>query len=189
MNCSQTFAALIVLSLLTGRAAAQWSGEIVVNVRSPGGAQTQPREEDAFLNGYRARVSGQVLLYHSAHPDAEDALLVRSNSEARSISWVTDTLRNPAGKQFITFIWLAGLERSGWGESAKGHPFQFFINGEHYFTFRNFKDTTDRDWKVSGKGDAELSFHAQMTDKFGDLVGFTFSKYAGNFRRACRRCR
>ena len=47
----------------------------------------QPEFEELLLNGYRTTVSGQVLGYHSSHPDADQALLARANREAHSISW------------------------------------------------------------------------------------------------------
>src|SRR4030042_4117496 len=45
-----------------------------------------------YINGYQKTVSGQILAYHSSHPDADSALLVRANKEVNSIAWMTDPL-------------------------------------------------------------------------------------------------
>ncbi len=148
--------------------------DILVNVTSGAVDAHSASRSAAYLNGYRKTISGQVIDYHSSHPDAVAALIVRAQSDVHSISWETDSLRNPSGEEFVTFIWLAGLERAGWGESKTGHPFVLSINGEKSFTFRNFKDSTATHWSIPGKNDARLTFEARTADKFGDLFGTMF---------------
>jgi len=173
---------LLLILLLSGVSSSSVSArqaghEIIVNVRNDMKSRLRPsHEEPTFINGYRSTLSGQVIIYHSAHPDAEAALLVRANSEVHSISWQTDTIPAQSADGNIRFIWLAGLERSGWGESKSGHAFDLFINGDRWFTFRNFKDSTASHWTVPGKDGAELSFVARMADKFGDQFGYMFLK-------------
>jgi alpha-mannosidase len=161
---------LLAPSLLV--VAQQSKNAIVINVIE----KNKSESREILLNGYRTSISGQVLGYHSSHPDADQALLSRANKEAHSIVWETDTLAGATPDEFYHFIWLAGLERSGWGESKTGHRFDLLINGKQWFTFKNFKDSTDRDWHVSGKDGSELSFKAQMADRFGDLFGYMFMK-------------
>jgi hypothetical protein len=126
------------------------------------------------LNGYRAALQGQVLGYHSSHPDAETALLARARREAQTIAWETEALPESAAGEYYRFIWLAGLERAGWGNTKISHKFDFHINGQRWFTFENRKDSTAQKWKIFGKDGAELSFEAQMADKFGDVFGYMF---------------
>jgi hypothetical protein len=142
---------------------------IIINV-------TQTQSPKTFLNGYRASVSGQTITYHSSHPDAEVALIARARREVSTIAWETDTLSAPAQSEFYQFVWLAGLEHAGWGNTKISHKFDFLINGQRWFTFENRKDSTAQKWKISGKNDAELSFEALNTDKFGDLFGHMFLK-------------
>ncbi len=168
---------LFLIPTWSGPASAQINRpEITVDVRHEKGAD---REAPAYLNGYRERIDGQIIQYHSSHPDAEAALIVRANSEAHSATWLTDTIPQHADGDSLQFLWLAGLERSGWGESKTGHAFNFLINGQHWFTFRNFKDSTAPHWSVRGKDGATLSFSAQMADRFGDQFGYMYLKLPG----------
>jgi len=155
-----------VLFILNG--VAQQQEEIVISV-----TQGKSASSETYLNGYHNSVSGMDFSYHSSHPDAEEALLVRAQYDVHSIEWQTDTLTVPQGRDFYKFIWLAGLDRAGWG-GGPSHRFDFFINGEHWFTFENYKDSTAKNWKVIGKDGAALSFEAHVVDKFGDLFGYMF---------------
>ncbi len=169
---------ILLISTWSGPVSAQINrSEITVDVRHEKGAD---REPPAYLNGYRERIDGQIIQYHSSHPDAEAALIVRANSEAHAASWLTDTIPAHVDGDSLTFLWLAGLERSGWDESKTGHPFNLLINGQHWFTFRNFKDSTAPHWSVQGKDGATLSFSAQMADRFGDQFGYMYLKLPKN---------
>jgi alpha-mannosidase len=132
------------------------------------------RANEAYLNGYRKTVDGQTLEYHSSHPDAGSALLVRAQKETHSISWETDSLISLQPGDYYKFVWLAGIEKSGWGESAPVHAFTLFINDEQWFVFKNTKDSTAYQWTVKGKDGSELSFKSQIVDKYGDLFGYMF---------------
>jgi hypothetical protein len=126
-----------------------------------------------YINGYQKTVSGQVLAYHSSHPDADSALLVRANTEVNSIAWLTDPLPADYRGDFYNLVWLAGLERQGW-PGNEVHSFDFLINGDHWFTFRNLKDSGAMKWAVAGKQGAELSFESVIADRAGDLFGYMF---------------
>jgi len=139
---------------------------IVINI-----IQSSPGQ--ALVNGYRRTLHGQVLAYHSAHPDADSALLVRANREAPSIAWETDPLPSAAQGDDYRIVWLAGLEREGWpGKDV--HNFDLYVNGDRWFTFRNLKDAGAVKWTVAGKGGSELSFEATTVDRAGDLFGYMF---------------
>ncbi|TLY33116.1 MAG: hypothetical protein E6K56_01650, partial [Ignavibacteria bacterium] len=172
---------LIICSLFSLSAAGSLAAqarrtEIVINVTQKGtdrgrGANTPSPE--SYVNGYRSSLNGQVLSYHSSHPDADKALLVRANREVHSITWETDTLADP-GTAMYRLVWLAGLDRAGWGENAQAHTFRLLINGSPWFTFKNYKDSTAEHWSVAGRDGANLSFRSEMADKFGDLFGYMF---------------
>jgi alpha-mannosidase len=81
-----------------------------------------------------------------------------------------------AHSNFIQFIWLAGIEAKGFAEEVESHNFDFLINGQRWFTFRNAKDDTAKKWKVTGKNGSELTFNAAMVDKAGDLFGYMILK-------------
>ena len=65
---------------------------------------------------------------------------------AHAAAWMTDTIPAHREGETLQFIWLAGLERSGWGRPGDGHVFRMSIDGTPWFTFRNYKDSTDRAW-------------------------------------------
>jgi alpha-mannosidase len=128
-----------------------------------------------YVNGYRRSLSGQVLAYHSSHPDADSALLARANGETAAISWETDPLPASAEGDFYQLIWLAGLEREGW-PGQEVHAFDFYVDGQLWFTFHNLKNENAKKWKVPGPQGAELSFEATMVDRAGDLFGYMYLK-------------
>jgi hypothetical protein len=169
----------VLLGTVCGVAAAAQRTEsgIMIRVTQAGAEAAQPGfGAGEFLNGYRATVSGYAMKYHSAHPDAEMALIVRARRDQHSISWETDPLPEADTGEYYRFVWLAGIEQQGWGEGKQSHTFEFFINGERWFTFRNFRDATAKKWKLTGRDGAELSFEGATADKFGDLFGYMFLK-------------
>jgi hypothetical protein len=155
---------------LSPQARAQSSKEITIDVTGP--TEGAAAKETGFLNGWAQSVDGQTISYHSAVPGATDALIVRAQRIAHSITWKTDPLSDSGADASYHLLWLAGLEFSGWTEDKNEHTFEFFINGKHFFTFKNAKDATARKWTVHGEDGAELSFVSTTADKFGDLFGY-----------------
>ncbi len=129
------------------------------------------RAAPAYLNGYRESLGGATISYHSSHPDVEDALICRARRDAGSIEWRGDTLPAQFAGDSYRYIWLAGIERIGWGNPKGERTFNLFVDGVKYFTFTNRKDSTAAAWRVRGEGGAELEFRSTFTDKFGDLFG------------------
>jgi hypothetical protein len=144
------------------------ANRILINVTQTTGAAS-------YVNGYRKTLNGQTLAYHSSHPDADSALLVRANKEAPSISWETDPLPVASQGDYYQLVWLAGLEWEGW-PGKEVHTFHLYVNGDRWFTFTNLKDSGARKWKVGGEGGAELSFEATTVDRAGDLFGYMYLK-------------
>ena len=146
----------------------QRDGQIVVRVSES--ASTRAATSPTYLSGYQSSVNGQTIEYHSSDPDADMALIVRAQSIAHSISWQTDPMPKQAGS-FAQFIWVAGIECAGFEGEKDSHQFDFLIDGQRWFTFKNAKDSTAKNWQISGKDGAELSFATVVKDKFGDLFG------------------
>jgi hypothetical protein len=121
------------------------------------------RKQIAVTAGYAGRLDGAVLAYHSSHPEADTALLVRANREVGEIRWQTDTVPSAGAP---TFAWVAGLS------GGKGvHRFELLVNNRSCFTFQSSLDSTVRDWTVPGCG-GTLRFHAIMADRYSDLFGW-----------------
>ena len=150
----------------------QKSGEeIRINIRQTVDS-LNPIDAGTYLNGYRKSISGERITYRSSHPDADVALLVRARKEARSIAWETDSIPDIYAGDRYRFIWLGGLECAGFQNPDEVHSFEFTVNGERWFTFRNLKDSTAKSWKVTNPNGAVLSFEAMVVDRAGDLFGY-----------------
>jgi len=157
----------------------QTGKEIVIEVKD---ALSQPSAARRYVSGYHSSVDGETIHYHSPDPDADSALLVRGQNVAPSISWETGPMPD-VHSDFTQFIWLAGIECAGFTGEVESHNFDFLINGQRWFTFRNAKDDTAKNWKITGKDGSELTFNAAMTDRAGDLFGYmTLTVPAKDFR-------
>src|ERR1700751_4396691 len=148
--------------------------EVVIEVKD---ASSQPLGiPTRYISGYRASVQGQTIDYHSPDPDADSALLVRAQTSTPSISWETDPIGD-VPDDLVEFIWLAGIECAGFAGEPTSHNFDFLINGQLWFTFRNAKDDKAKNgWTFSGRGGSSLTFNTTMTDKAGDLFGYMVLK-------------
>jgi len=165
-------AGFVLLAL--GCAIGQQTGEevmIEVNDASPQSTASAER----YVSGYHSSVQGQTIQYHSSDPDVDSALLVRGQSVAPSISWETDPMPD-VSSGFAQFIWLAGIEGAGFAGETESHSFDFLIDDQRWFTFKNAKDDTAKNWKVTGKDGSELAFNAAMADRAGDLFGYMVLK-------------
>jgi hypothetical protein len=129
----------------------------------------QPVREARMINGYARTVSGTALAYHSSHPDAKSALLVRAQ-QGQSAIWESDTLVEAARNGFYHLVWLAGLERRGL-DTLTPHHFHLLVNGKPCVDFTNRKDSSATEWSLAGVDGAVLSFHADLEDRYGDLFG------------------
>ena len=146
---------------------------IVIEVKD---ALSQPSAAaDRYVSGYHSSVDGATIRYHSPDPNADSALLVRGQDVAPSISWETDPMPD-VGSDFTQFIWLAGIERGGFPGEVEIHDFDFLINGQRWFIFRNARGDSAKNWKVTGKDGSVLTFNATMTDNAGDLFGYMVLK-------------
>ena len=177
--CAGFLGLLLTAGQLPSSNAQQIQNQIVIRVTEVALTTPSPTTPlGSYLNGYHSSINGQTIEYHSSDPDADSALLVRAQSIAHSISWETDPI--PAAfSGYSQFIWLAGIECAGFEGEKDSHSFDFLINGQHWFTFRNTKDSTAKNWKLEGKDGAELSFASVMTDKVGDLFGYMVLKLPG----------
>ena len=146
---------------------------IVIEVKD---ALPQPSAAaDRYVSGYHSSVNGETIHYHSPDPDADSALLVRGQDVAPSISWESDPMPDVPG-DFTQFIWLAGIECGGFPGEVEIHNFDFLINGQRWFTFKNARGDAAKNWKITGRNGSALTFNATMTDKAGDLFGYMVLK-------------
>jgi alpha-mannosidase len=159
--------------------AQQSENEIVVRITEAAPGTTAPIASGLrYLNGYHSSIHGETIEYHSPDPDVDSALIVRAQNIAHSISWETDPIPKES-RDFSQFIWLAGIECAGFAQEPDSHAFEFLIDGQRWFTFKNAKDATAKNWNIQGKDGAELSFASVMSDGVGDLFGYMALKVPG----------
>ncbi len=130
-------------------------------------AATGKPQTEIILPGYETPLAGEVLAYHSPHPDVGSSLLVRSIDERRFIQWETAPVPADVDTPFVSFTWMFGIDVNN-----DSHPFTLTVNGRDSFSFENPKSTEPRIWRIQGKDGAQLVFRATMIDKHGDLMGY-----------------
>jgi alpha-mannosidase len=124
-----------------------------------------------LLNGFVREVRGESITYRSSHPYANDALLTRCTDGKQVVEWETAEIPAGAKPNFATFVWIAGHSS---GTSSADATFRLAINGTEWFRFTTAKARRIRQWSVSGKDGARLSFEVKLEDSAHDLFGYMF---------------
>lgn len=121
------------------------------------------------LNGFASKVSGQEIVYHSAVPNVNTALLCRASEVPMPIEWYTEKM--PTYQNYIdvpltyAFTWPAGMS-TGKG----GHRFTLTVNGSRQISFST-PQNSDTMVVLADEPGISLRFLASMVDEFGDLFG------------------
>lgn len=120
-----------------------------------------------YFKGYKKATQGFPFIYHSPVPDVNESLIVRANKHFRAIEWETETIPANFRKKTASFIWAYAFDTN-----IKNNSFDLYVNGEKYFTLSNPADNQIKEWTVTGKDGASLTFNVTMTDKYKDQMGF-----------------
>ena len=121
------------------------------------------------INGFVSKVSGQEIVYHSAVPNVNNALICRASEVPMPIEWYTEKM--PTYRHYIdvprtyAFTWPAGMS-TGKG----GHRFTLTVNGSRQISFRT-PQSSDTMVVLADEPGISLRFLASMVDAFGDLFG------------------
>jgi putative alpha-1,2-mannosidase len=134
--------------------------------KKEGTGQAEDFASAIALAGYERTVTGETFGYPSSHPLAKVALIVRAGDGKHPIAWETEPVPAKVSEPYVTFVWLAGV---ACGKGA--HKFELSVDGTSWFTFTSAKDASAKEWKVTGKDGAVLSFKTDMVDGYGDLFG------------------
>lgn len=121
------------------------------------------------INGYERTIRGGTLTYASCQPDANSALLVRSQDAGDSMEWETSPVPADGSEESVTFAWIFGLNAN-----LEVRTFHLSVNGEEWLEFHRPADSATGDWSVAAANGAELRFHRTLVDKHGDLFGYAF---------------
>lgn len=121
-----------------------------------------------YISGYHKTLSGEELQYHAPQPDAEKALLIRSEDESRIISWETDPVPKHYNSDTLHFLLLAGMDVN----AEDPHSWIVFLNDKKYFTIKTPRDTLRPDIVFESHAHGSLTFKTEQIDKYGDLMGY-----------------
>jgi hypothetical protein len=93
-------------------------------------AQTPDFSDTQIVNGYGQKISGDDFSYRSSIPVAKECLLIRATDGNSSLEWETLPAPGKLEKDFVTFVWLAGL-----GSSPGRARIDLKVNGDDKFSF------------------------------------------------------
>jgi alpha-mannosidase len=125
----------------------------------------QPGYDGRLTAGYAKSLSGTSLQYHSFHPEAESALLLRAREGMNHISWQAEA--EPGTKEFVLLCAIAG-SRGG------GHKFTLSADGVDLLGFES-SSIGDRPFeKVEYLSGAKLRFEHRLTDDYDDHHGYLY---------------
>jgi len=120
-----------------------------------------------WLQGYQTTINGGTIAYHSPHPDATSALLVRSLDSRDHVEWETESVPDDFRGEAATFVWIFGMD-----VDSSPCSYDLFIDGKKWFRFANPRVSTRRDWQIEGPQGSRLRFRVTMVDRHGDVFGY-----------------
>jgi alpha-mannosidase len=129
-------------------------------------AQVPKSENITLANGYADKVSGVDFWYHSSIQVAKESMLIRATDGNSFMEWRTAPAPRSFDKEFVTFVWLAGI-----GSSPGIASFDVAVNAEKRFTF--FSDGSD-EWTLQSEDGSSLYFKKDFIDQHGDRFGFMY---------------
>lgn len=134
-------------------------------------AQSNKYQQNLYFSGYERPVEGQLIAYHSFHPEASQALISRCTDGNMPISWKTDApeIYNNS-REIIYFTWLCSFSS---GTSTGNHRFMMKINGQEIGYFITYKDSSNISWYPSKPNQLiSLTFLLINKDHVNDCHGY-----------------
>ena len=107
-----------------------------------------------LIPGYKTKIAGEDLNYHSPQPDATTSLLVRSEDSLRFISWESAPIPGIWNLEFGIFLMLAGIDVN----PEDPHQWKVFVNDRHFFTISSPTDTLNKTLTWTGPDGSSLVF-------------------------------
>lgn len=132
-----------------------------------------PSIKDTLYSGYYKDISGEILNYHSCHPEANSSLLIRCLNNKDEIEWETDKLQPGNSSDTLTFCWIGGFST---GTSTAEHIFHMYINENEKLSFKTVPKMPLKNWTVKGKNGYVLDFMFVAEDHVKDHFGYFFLK-------------
>jgi len=142
---------------------------LLFSIMSLSGQEPASQNENIWLKGYVKDVKGEVLTYHSPHPEATTSLLVRSQNNKQYIEWELEPVPEDFHNEVVTFVWMYGID-----VNEKRFEYKCYLNDEYLFSFFNPQDTLNNLLEISGEKDTKITFQPTLVDKYGDFMGYVF---------------
>jgi alpha-mannosidase len=142
---------------------------LLIGVLAGGGAAVAAAstpDSNVWVAGYDRTLAGETIRYHSSHPLAQSALIVRAETGDQYIEWQTAPVPDTSGISTVSFAWLAGLA-TGKG----GHSFELSVDGRPVLTLSTTADAAAKRREFFGPDGSRLVFQAALTDQFEELFG------------------
>lgn len=124
---------------------------------------------EKWFNGFSKRIYGENLDYHSCHPEANLALLIRCFNDKDFIKWETDPIPDNYSNQYVTFVWIAGYSTA---TSTAPHTFHLYLNDKPVFDFHTSPNDPQKDWNVTNINGSTLKFKFIKIDQVDDFFGY-----------------
>jgi len=135
----------------------------------PGGLNAQDSVDSPWLKGYVKDIKGEILTYHSPHPEATTSLLVRSLNSKQYIEWELEPIPENNNSEIVTFVWMYGID-----VNEKRFEYKLYLNDQYLLSFYNPQDTINRSFEIDGKKNSNIIFKPTLVDKYGDFMGYAF---------------
>ena len=132
---------------------------------------SQESTKTIMLPGYLGDIRGEILQYHSPHPEATTSLLVRNEDDQKFIEWTVPGLSPDKEADSIIYIWLFGID-----VNEEHFSYDLYFNDQKIVSFDNPQDTLNKDLIFPGDHGSSLLLKPTMVDKYGDLMGYAFLK-------------
>jgi len=134
------------------------------------GSKIKAQNNEGYFQGFAKEISGKRFTYQSPIPSVTASLLVRGQSDYKSIIWETEKIPNDYQEDFVNFMIV-------FSRDVSGKPVQFYlsVNDIEYFTFESDCKSNTGIQSIEGKNGAQLIFNITMLDKYEDQMGNIFS--------------
>ncbi len=131
------------------------------------------KPQDTLYSGYAKDLAGEVLAYHSCHPEANSSLLIRCLNATDYIEWLTAVTDASRNDDTLIFCWIGGFST---GTSTGTHTFRLSIEGVDRLLFTTRMGMLLSGWKIKGEKGVILDFRFASEDHVRDHFGYFFLK-------------
>lgn len=129
-----------------------------------------------YRSAWAASRAGQAICYHSSHPEAESALLIRAIEPLNRVAWLSDSAM-PSSDGYIYLCWLGGIA----GCQGGPHRFTLSANGEDILELFTCAANTRPQAQYQGKDGICLRYEHQLTDMCDDHFGLFWLRLPDRF--------